>query len=70
MRMRNTFSLRLQYLLTESGHEGSEELYNHLERGAADVRHHGPGAGHGERAGSIRSGDKNHFRKTLVTLPT
>ena len=46
------FSLRLQYLLTESGHQGSEELYDHLERGAADVRHHGPGAGpgHGERA--------------------
>ena len=59
--MRNTFSLRLLYLLTESGHQGSEELHNHLERGAADVRHYGPaGAGHGEKEGAIKSGNKNH----------
>lgn len=41
----------MQRLSPESGHQGSEELHDHLECGAADVRHHGPGAGpgHGER---------------------
>ena len=48
------FSLRFQYLLTESGHQGSEKLYDHLERGAADVCHHGPGAGPGKGERAIR----------------